>query len=428
MSEEFRFLYNYKRGDACNYCGTVFGYDVESEIGACAKYDAIVAFQGALAEAKRRAKEEALFRPCPRCGRLPSEAYARQLGCGTLFLAAVLPVILGTAVVTLGVMVKFLRTDGAIIAAYALAAFGCAVWLCYHCVYAHRVFFRPPAMNLEASKEKSEVNRDDAKDTAFGRERNLRKALFSGLSGREREFMELPMVLGTRPECATRREMKGRRFFWAFSMVRIAAPFAFAAPFVFATLAAATWARGLDGDALFAAAILFLPLLWLAFVWAGNDAIRCQGERHFGCGWNRASLRAELAEKLKGREGETQAELEALRRVELDESARAVEVLRATTDLTPEGAFFLQIAEEEAEELEALRQKEKEKNGENAKPTPSANVATEETFEEARKKAFGEAFEEAFEEAGEKATKKAAPRKDAELDASAKRLSKYERR
>ena len=139
-----------------------------------------------------------------------------------------------------------------------------------------------------------------------------------------------------------------------------------------------------------------------------------------------------MAEKLKGREGETQAELEALRRVELDESARAVEVLRATTDLTPEGAFFLQIAEEEAEELEALRQKEKEKNGENAKPTPSANVATEETFEEARKKAFGEAFEEAreeaFEEAGEKANKKAAPRKDAELDASAKRLSKYERR
>lgn len=74
--------------------------------------------------------------------------------------------------------------------------------------------------------------------------------------------------------------------------------------------------------------------------------------------------------------------------------------MRATTDLTPEGALFLQIAEEEAEELEALRQKEKEKNGENAKPAPSANVAA----------------------------KKRTTRKDGALDASAKRLSKYERR
>jgi len=78
MSEEFRFLYKYRRGDACNYCGTVFGYDVESEI--VGKSDVVEdAFCSALAQAASNAKEEALFRPCPRCGRLPSEAYATEL-------------------------------------------------------------------------------------------------------------------------------------------------------------------------------------------------------------------------------------------------------------------------------------------------------------------------------------------------------------
>lgn len=89
------------------------------------------------------------------------------------------------------------------------------------------------------------------------------------------------------------------------------------------------------------------------------------------------------------------------------------------TDLTSEGALFLRIAEKEAKELEALRKmeemsrkKENERNGEKEKPTPNANVATEETFEEGLKEAF----------------EKAPVRKDAELDASAKRLSEYDRR
>ena len=61
---------------------------------------------------------------------------------------------------------------------------------------------------------------------------------------------------------------------------------------------------------------------------------------------------------------------------------------------------------------EMSRKKEDEKNGESAKPAPSANVAGKKATEKA-----GEAKENDV----------ATTREDAELAASAKRLSKYDR-
>lgn len=301
-----------------------------------------VAFQVALAQAEKEAKEKTLFRPCPRRGR---EAYAAEFGLRWIWAVAFLPMLAGGgATIVVSLVLRFLQASDAAIergalAAGAVATLGCEVALCYRCVVAHYVYFRAPAKNLKAPEEKTKNGK--ARDVAGPVVR-----IGIGLSRMEATFPELPKVLGTRPECATEREMKGRRLFWLLSAIRIAASFSFAAPFVF-------WRLGWNGET-----IVFAMLAAIPFVWAGDDAIRYQGERHFGGGWDRASLRAELAKNLKGWEGEARGNIETLRRVELKESARAVEVLRATTDLTPEGARFLRIAEKEAKELEALRKME----------------------------------------------------------------------
>ena len=174
-------------------------------------------------------------------------------------------------------------------------------------------------MNPKASEGKSAVNRNVASERNWG----IKECFFSseiklpGMSRWEAVIPELPKVLGTRPECATGREMKGRRLFWLLSAVRIAAPFTFVLiPLGYAGIRLELF----DGDAVKNAAIALGILTF--FTWAVvNWKIRYQGERQFGCGWERASLRAELAEKLKGREKEAQDEIEEeLRRVELNES------------------------------------------------------------------------------------------------------------
>jgi len=234
-------------------------------------------------------------------------------------------------------VLRFLQASDAAIergalAAGAVATLGWAVALCYRCVVAHYVYFRAPAKNLKAPEGKSAVNRNVASGRNLGIKRLLSLGMkLPGASRREATFPELPEVLGTRPECATGRETKGRRLFWCASAIRIAAPWAFALiPLAYAGIRREL----LDGDAVKNAAIALGILAFLT--WAVvNWKIRYQGERHFGCGWDRASLRAELAEKLKGWEEEARGNIETLRQVgkfwvedALEEARGNIETLR----------------------------------------------------------------------------------------------------
>ena len=69
------FKYKFKRGVVCDYCGTIFGYDVEEFVYGNTKAGKIEAKQKAVQAGKTLGREEALA-PCPNCGRRPSEAYA----------------------------------------------------------------------------------------------------------------------------------------------------------------------------------------------------------------------------------------------------------------------------------------------------------------------------------------------------------------
>lgn len=76
--ESWSFGYRFKRGDVCNYCGTVFGGDVETYCEGRSKSRLFIALQEAVGVAKKVCERAAGARPCPRCGRLSSEAYASE--------------------------------------------------------------------------------------------------------------------------------------------------------------------------------------------------------------------------------------------------------------------------------------------------------------------------------------------------------------
>ncbi len=74
----FNFDYLLQRGDVCVYCGTIFGYDVTSSISGSSTDGYWGAYKRAIGDAKKIWGGAAELKTCPRCGRIPSEAFATE--------------------------------------------------------------------------------------------------------------------------------------------------------------------------------------------------------------------------------------------------------------------------------------------------------------------------------------------------------------
>ena len=97
---KFQFAYQFKRGDTCDYCGTVFGYPlcglaiVDKELALSARAGLELSAQ-ALEKARNIADNYAAGKICPKCGRPTPEAYVSACRRGAIFYAWAAPLLGG---------------------------------------------------------------------------------------------------------------------------------------------------------------------------------------------------------------------------------------------------------------------------------------------------------------------------------------------
>lgn len=199
--------------------------------------------QEAVDVAKRFCERAAGARPCPRCGRLPSEAYASEFSAASLFVAAAGP-LLGAAgpamIVGLGVIwgldeAKYVFW-GAIIIFGAIAATAGALLARF--VKRHIVFFRSPEANLKAieranaaetkrkERRATRNNAGSAEETLYVDEAPSRSVgiddmILGWFNASAPLVVEPSEIWGVCPERATSAELKGRLGFQALSAARI---------------------------------------------------------------------------------------------------------------------------------------------------------------------------------------------------------------
>lgn len=212
---------------------------------------------------------------------------------------------------------------------FAVVALFYAALVCL-AIELHIRLFRSPAANLRAM-EKAKAREAKAEEKAKAKT----------------EATETKVeTLGYSSKSKIGPNHKGRRMFWALSATQIL--FISAAFWLFAALAhyqgEASWAEsflnsladfyaairadesdlrnknGLDGFGIWFTTALAAYLLalasWPLCAWAGRDAVRFQGTRHFACGWKFEEPRDINGGKRKD-----------MRKLELEESRRAVETL-----------------------------------------------------------------------------------------------------
>ena len=374
----WEYFYRFKRGDVCNYCGTIFGYDAETcVVGRRPLFGRNVsALLDAIEKTKRACQTTARSVPCPRCGRLPSEAYAtefdeRSFFNGAIFLpflAAAFSNAIVLALVALTPLDLSVRLFFQIVSGFGAAtAAGC----CLRFVARHWLFFRAPEKNLKERRKKNDeeertTTRQDVTDDGFvaaqSAERPMRFDWILGLdrAGFDPNPDDYPdaKILGVRPDNACRGELEGRGAFWTLSAARIAATganlvgyggvFAFFSgvwPFSGSVLAAVLAAC--------CASVFALSFVFLACVWFVNRRdIPFQGARHFGCGWEfDVDLGEEAEKEFNDRDLEKAwRKYRSLREIEFWESTRTVGILDAASELTADGRAMLEIAEREIEE------------------------------------------------------------------------------
>ncbi len=237
-------------------------------------------------------------------------------------------------------------------------------------------------------------------------------------------------TLGVCSEIELGRELKGRLAFQFLGASRIAATLSTG----FAGAAGLGGLRLLETvplDAFKIAAYVVLGVLGVAVACAwrvGRAAVRFQGARHFGCGWEyAASFRAEAKQKLSPTGQERARSLLAqLQGLERRETARTIAILRAATEPTPTGVAMLRIAEAEAGVVPSC-----------VSVADSARIGTDdgvsrrafESTANAQAKANDEPAPSGSEStSGETtATTGATATADEEFDAARRRLSRYDR-
>ncbi len=383
----FSFTYRFKRGDTCNYCGTVFGYKLErSATAACdggllgRESKIYLKLSGtALKEMRKGVAEETENKACPKCGRLPSEAYSNVFNAKRVD-EALLTAFIGGFFAFLGLGLLNEALDGALDGWFWEFFWGgvatTAAYLATSRARAFRRFFGDPAPNVASSGAK---------------------------------------VWGVREECAKFTELKGRRDFKRLATSEIA---------LLGAVAAFALAAGgrLIPESIFVFTCAGAALV--GFAWLGILALRSrrlkqpeiqfQGEKHFACGWEWREAFETKARSVLRKAPDIEAILAQAPKLEAflaAESARTVEILRSASELTAEGAEALRIAE--AETTQTTEDKATRRTAQTAEDKATrrtAQVAESEAVGATRKKAVATTVAE-----------------EDEVAASAKRLSRYDR-
>lgn len=305
---KFQFAYQFKRGDTCDYCGTVFGYPlcglaiVDKELALSARAGLELSAQ-ALEKARNIADNYAAGKICPKCGRPTPEAYASACRRGAIFYAWAAPLLGG----------RFRRRARVLLRMRGLGVLlGVVSYL----------------LGLAVLDWKGNGGR-------FGGRRDLERT--SGMRARGSAGSGGAALAFAKNGGADRGGVcrlgvlvdVGRR-------LRLG---------IWERRAAVDWRD---------ASVFARVFLALAAGWEEDEEklreIERRGERHFGCGWNyRESFEAAARGVFltEANLNEALAQLAKLDDFCAAESARAVEILRSASELTPEGAEALRIAEAE---------------------------------------------------------------------------------